>query len=42
MPSAKIVFINFYNKQTLPNQVVVLKAGEGDDRGRDGWMALPT
>ena len=26
MPSAKIVFINFYNKQTLPNQVVVLKA----------------
>ena len=26
MPSAKIAFINFYNKQTLSNQVVVLKA----------------
>ena len=26
MPRAKIMFTNLYNKQTLPNQIVVLKA----------------
>ena len=26
MPRAKIMFTNLYNKQTLPNQIVVLRA----------------